>query len=81
MPMSTKPDVLVTLREIERRTGFGHSTIYKMIAEGSFPRQVKVGRQGVRWLEAEITAWIQARLDAREVTPTKPKPRKPRRAR
>lgn len=64
--MPKEPEVLLPLREVERRTGYGHSTIYEMIAEGSFPRQVKVGPQGVRWLEREITEWIQARLDARD---------------
>ena len=79
--MPKEPDILLTRREVERRTGLKHTAIYEQMGEGTFPRPVKVGRQGVRWLEAEITAWIQARLDARDVTPTKPKPRKQRRAR
>ncbi len=74
--MSRQPEVFVTRQEVERRTGLSRSAIYKQIARGTFPRQAQVGPQGVRWLEAEITAWIQARLDARDVTPTKPKSRK-----
>ncbi len=75
--MSRQPEVfLLPRREVERRTGLSRSAIYEQIGQGTFPRPAKIGRQGVRWLEAEITAWIQARLDAREVTPTKPTPHK-----
>ena len=73
--------VFLTRREVERRTGLSCSTIYKQMAKGKFPRQVKVGTRGVRWLEREITDWIQLCLDARDGTATKPKQRKTRRAR
>ena len=74
-------DVLLTRREVERRTGLSRSTIYKKMREGTFPRPVKVGSRGVRWLERDITAWIQSCLDASDVTATKPKRRKKRRGR
>ena len=67
---------MLTICEVVRRTGLSPCTIYRKIRDGSFPRQVKVGIHASRWPEAEITAWIQARLDARDVTPTKPKPQK-----
>ena len=57
-------DVFLPLCEVQRRTGLSRSTIYEKISEGTFPRQVKVGPRGVRWLERDITAWIQSCLDA-----------------
>ena len=73
--------VFLTLQEVRRRTGLSRSTIYNKINEGTFPRQVNVGPRGVRWLEREITDWIQLCLDERDGTATKPKQRKTRRAR
>ena len=51
--------VFLTRREVERRTGLSCSTIYKQMAKGKFPRQVKVGTRGVRWIESDIAKWMQ----------------------
>lgn len=61
--MSTDDDILLTRREVERRTGLSRSTIYRKISEGTFPPQVTVYPHAVRWSERAITAWIQSRLD------------------
>ena len=77
--MPEVPDVFLPRHEVERRTGLSRSTIYKKMGEGTFPRPAaKVGTRNVRWLERDITAWIQSCLDARDVPPTKPKRRKKR---
>ena len=48
---------------VMRRTGLGRSTIYKKIADGEFPRQIKLGDRAVGWLDDEIDAYNQARID------------------
>lgn len=75
--------VLLPLREVERRTGLRRGTIYRHIGAGTFPRPAaKVGSRGVRWLESDITAWIQSCLDAQaekanqQKRRPKPKPKK-----
>ncbi len=45
------------------RTGLGRSTVYKKIADGEFPKQVRLGPRAVGWLDEEVDAWIQARVD------------------
>ena len=64
IPIARKPEVLLPCREVERRTGLCHSTIYKKMQEGTFPRQVPVYPGVVRWRERDITVWIQERLRA-----------------
>lgn len=46
------------LEEVEARTGFRKSSIYKWMDEDGFPKSVKFGRS-VRWLEADVDQWIE----------------------
>ena len=48
-----------------RRAGISRSHAYELIAQGRFPRPVKVGRAS-RFVAAEIDAWIQARVADRD---------------
>ncbi len=50
-------------KQVESRTGLSRSTICARIAEGSFPRLIDLGGgRAVGWVEAEIEAWLQARI-------------------
>jgi len=52
-------------KQVESRTGLSRSTIYARIAEGSFPRPIDLGGgRAVGWVESEIDAWLQARVDS-----------------
>jgi prophage regulatory protein len=53
-------------REVEQLTGKKRSALYADIAEGKFPRPVKIGARAVGWLEAEIADWQASRLAQRE---------------
>lgn len=54
--------LILRLPEVMRRTGYKHATIYKMIKEGKFPKNYKIGPRAVGWNSAEIEEWIEARL-------------------
>ncbi|MCF3594182.1 AlpA family transcriptional regulator [Rhodobacteraceae bacterium LMO-12] len=47
--------------EVEVRTGLSRSTLYAMMAEGTFPKPVKLGKRAVGWREADIAAWLESR--------------------
>ena len=51
---------LLRRREVESITGLSRASIYRLIADGDFPRPVKVSAAGVRWRSSDITAWIQS---------------------
>ena len=55
---STNHEVLLTCRQVQERTGLSHATIYRKIRDGSFPAQLKVGAQAVRWRASDICTWI-----------------------
>lgn len=44
-------------------TGLARSTIYLRISEGTFPKPFNLGVRTVGWLESDIEAWIQSRID------------------
>lgn len=47
--------------EVEQTTGLSRSTIYAMIAEGTFPKPVKLGKRAVGWRSSDISAWLESR--------------------
>lgn len=51
-------DRIIRLPTVLARTGLSRSTIYRKIAEGTFPRQVKVSVHGAGWRESAINRWI-----------------------
>jgi len=34
-----------------------------MVADGSFPKQIKIGRRAVAWREADIVNWMNNKSD------------------
>ena len=52
------PDRIVRLKTILARTGLSRSTIYRKIAEGTFPPQIRISANGAGWRESDINRWI-----------------------
>ncbi|TRD22344.1 helix-turn-helix transcriptional regulator [Palleronia caenipelagi] len=48
--------------EVESQTGLSRSTLYAMIAEGTFPRPVKLGKRAVGWHQSQISDWLNSRV-------------------
>lgn len=59
--MSIDQDVLLTRREVERRTGLSRSTLYRKMREGTFPVPLKVSERAVRWRDSDIRAYVDSR--------------------
>jgi prophage regulatory protein len=36
------------------------------MAQGSFPRPVRIGKRAVGWVESEVDGWIEARIAERD---------------
>ncbi|HEX8594741.1 MAG TPA: AlpA family transcriptional regulator [Pseudomonas sp.] len=58
---------LVRLKEVIDCTGLGRSTIYKYVAEGTFPKPVSLGDRCVGWVESEVHDWIMTRIQERDL--------------
>lgn len=46
-------------KAVEDVTGLSCSEIYRRIAAGTFPAQVRLGPKSVAWVESEIIAWCE----------------------
>lgn len=53
-----EPDRIVRLRTVLSRTGLSRSTLYRKIAEGTFPAQLRISTNGAGWRESDISRWI-----------------------
>ena len=53
-----EPDRIIRLKTVLSRTGLSRSTIYRKIAEGTFPAQLKISANGTGWHESDINRWI-----------------------
>ncbi len=53
-----EPDRIIRLKTVLSRTGLSRSTIYRKIAEGTFPRQIQISIHGAGWHESAISRWI-----------------------
>lgn len=63
--MTTTTPHLMRLPEVEHATGLRRSTLYDLIRAGQFPQPVKLARLSA-WPEAEIAAWVAARIAERD---------------
>lgn len=63
---------LLRLPEVMRRTGYGRSSIYRKEQEGTFPARIKLGCRAAAWLESDIDAWIETRIQAAQARQTAP---------
>ncbi|WP_413989796.1 helix-turn-helix transcriptional regulator [Labrys okinawensis] len=53
-----EPDRIIRLKTVLSRTGLSRSTIYRKIAEGTFPPQIRISVHGAGWHEYEINNWV-----------------------
>jgi prophage regulatory protein len=51
-------DRVLRIPEVIDLVGLSVSTIYAMIADGRFPRPIKLGKRAVGWKESTIDAWL-----------------------
>ncbi|MCC2611095.1 AlpA family phage regulatory protein [Neorhizobium sp. Rsf11] len=52
------PDRIIRLNTVLSRTGLSRSTIYRKIAEGTFPAQIRIRVNGAGWRESDINRWV-----------------------
>ena len=53
-------DPILRMSEVVAVTGLSRSTIYRRMAEGQFPRSVKLGKGRVGWRESEVQEWLES---------------------
>ena len=54
-------DSMLTMKQVQRLIPLSNTQIYRLMASGQFPRQVRIGLRRVAWRHRDITAWIAER--------------------
>ena len=55
------PDRLLRRDEVEARSGYSRTSIYRLMRAGLFPEPLKIGPRAVRWRESDLLAWLNDR--------------------
>jgi prophage regulatory protein len=65
----------IRLNEVLSITGYGRTSIYRKMEEGTFPKSLKLGgppkdpsifdSRAIAWIEDEIDQWVEDRIDER----------------
>lgn len=58
---TTNTNKILRWPEVKARIGLSDSTIYRMEADGLFPKRIKISKRLVGWNEEEIETWISDR--------------------
>ncbi|EOD8954713.1 TPA: AlpA family transcriptional regulator [Klebsiella aerogenes] len=58
----SQPNKMIRLANVLSRTGYSKSWIYKLIAQGNFPKPIKIGSRSIAFIESEIDEWINQRI-------------------
>ena len=71
---------LIRLPEVMNRTGYGRTSIYRKMEDGTFPKSVKLGgpledpnafdSRAVAWIEHEVDQWIESWIEERDLGST-----------
>jgi prophage regulatory protein len=62
-------DKIIRIKTVLARTGLSRSTLYRKIAEGTFPSQVRISVHGAGWRESAVNRWIDDPISFREEHP------------
>ena len=57
----------IKLPRVREITSLSNATIYRLIKQGAFPKQIKLSERTVVWNMDEIDNWLQEKMDIREV--------------
>jgi len=52
------------LDKVMTATGLPRASIYRLIEQGEFPKQIKLAARSVAWPSDEIEKWISDRIEA-----------------
>ena len=67
---------IIRLNEVINRTGYGRTSIYRKMEEGTFPKSLKLGGppkdpdsfdcRAVGWIEHEVDQWVESIIEERD---------------
>ena len=59
------PNKIIKLDRVKELTSFSESTIYRLMPQGKFPKQVKLAERSCGWVESEIEEFLDKCINNR----------------
>lgn len=57
-------ETFLRIRDVQSRTKLSRSSIYRLAAQGQFPKPVKLAERASAWPESAVRDWIAGRIEA-----------------
>ena len=64
-PATSATPTLLSMKQASAMTTLSVSSIKRMMAAGTFPKPVRLGESRIAFVDAEIHAWVRARIAER----------------
>jgi prophage regulatory protein len=62
----SEDEVFLRIKDVIARIPMTRNSIYRLVREGKFPRQLKVGGFASFWVKSEIDEWIAKKIAERK---------------
>ncbi len=62
---------IMRLPEVQELTGLKRTTIYEKMKTGEFPVKIALTTRTVGWLQNEIEAWIESKINQARIQPSR----------
>ena len=56
---------VLRLNQVKQQTGMSRSLIYKLMNEGKFPKQIRLGSRSVGWFAHSINEFLASRAETK----------------
>ena len=59
---------IIKINDVATMVALSKPSIYRLINEGKFPKQIKLSARSSGWLLSEVEQWLEERINSREVS-------------
>ena len=56
---SARPSPILRIKAVMQRTGLTRPTLYRKVAEGTFPRQIRISTHCIGWRGSAVDDWLR----------------------
>lgn len=61
--MDQQRNRLLKMKEVLALTALSKASVYDLIKRGQFPKQIRLGKNSVAWVESEVYGWINQKIE------------------
>ena len=59
-------NTIIKLSKVKNKVPLSTASIYRLIKQGEFPKQIKLGERSSGWILEEVEQWLENRINKRK---------------